>query len=434
MTHKQHTFDGRLVSCIPVPVCADCNTEFPLYRAGELTEAHDGALLCADCAENYNSCENCGAIDHGNTMTDVDGSHYCEDCLSDLFVSCERCGDYISVDDFRSSDNGECYCETCYDRLFTFCADCETELPIDDAHRSNDGDYYCDSCYCERFNHCDSCGEEIDVDSSCYTDDGVYCASCNPVENEDTDEGLPVESPCDIPPGTYTELRSLRKFGIELETSSCHGYPGVAGKHGFHDKHDGSITGREFVTPHPIDGDDGLNAIRVFCALARSLNWTVNNDCGYHLHINARDLTLQQRKMVALAYLRTEDIWARFVPDSRVENTYCKPLDYCADEVLAIETESDWESFCNVSRYRWFNVAAYPVHGSFEIRLHTGTLNASKVCNWVKAHLRFVDWARNASAEALEGLDFAGLCAIWDDSALAEFYASRAECFGKGVR
>jgi len=48
--------------------------------------------------------------------------------------------------------------------------------------------------------------------------------------------------------------------------------------------------------------------------------------------------------------------------------------------------------FGNWDRYHWLNLDSIDKHGTIEIRLHSSTLDANKVCNWVKAHLRFVDW------------------------------------------
>jgi hypothetical protein len=89
-------------------------------------------------------------------------------------------------------------------------------------------------------------------------------------------------------------------------------------------------------------------------------------------------------------------------------------------------------------RYQWLNLAAYKEHGTFEVRSHSGTLNASKASNWVVAHIRFIDavaamtvdevFARFAGNDAQS--NFAALAEIWADGDLTDYYAGRAAKFG----
>jgi hypothetical protein len=47
------------------------------------------------------------------------------------------------------------------------------------------------------------------------------------------------------------------------------------------------------------------------------------------------------------------------------------------------------------SRYHGCNLHALFAYGHIEMRYHHGTLNATKIINWINLHLLLVDWAIN---------------------------------------
>ena len=138
---------------------------------------------------------------------------------------------------------------------------------------------------------------------------------------------------------------------------------------------------------------------------------------------------------MCIAYLRTQALWQSFVPDSRRENHYCGPIQWGSTDVRSVDNISQFRDWVDdIDRYCWFNVHAYGKHRSLEIRLHTSTLEDAKVCNWVKAHTRFVDWVANGGdINRLVGTlqeQFAVLSEIWADESLSEFYCERAAKWG----
>jgi hypothetical protein len=237
----------------------------------------------------------------------------------------------------------------------------------------------------------------------------------------------------------FERIKSARRFGIELETHQCDGYESIRDKSVFGAKDDGSIDGKEFISP-PMSGDEGLEHVETFCRLARS--WEVDKCCGFHVHLDMTGETLDALKSIVTAYAATEDVWSLFVAGSRRENSYCARLDHDPSDLLHLCSLAEFGRFASgVSRYMWFNIAAYNGHRTFEIRLHGGTLDVRKITNWVKAHVRFADWASSRSREdirrAFRGTvqdRFAKLAEIWQDKELADFYAARAEKFGTVVR
>jgi hypothetical protein len=219
-----------------------------------------------------------------------------------------------------------------------------------------------------------------------------------------------------------------------LETSSCPDHETIKDDTCFGCKEDGSITGKEFISP-PLSSDKGLAAIRQFCRLANNAAWQVDKCCGFHLHIDVTGQTVESVKRVALAYLLTEQVWHSFVPDSRRDNQYCKSIAWDWERLTTVD--NGFYDLAELSdRYHWLNLCSLIRHHTIEIRLHSSTLDAEKVCNWAKAHTRFVDWALSVTAErvhrVLSGSRQEVFLAVAKiiGADLAEFYAERAEQFG----
>lgn len=83
--------------------CSHCNNYFP--------DSQDvGNNLCNRCYENhYFTCDNCGDINRlDDGGAEVEGSTYCESCLSNDATYCENCNEY-----FRNSHYDDSYYHEC---------------------------------------------------------------------------------------------------------------------------------------------------------------------------------------------------------------------------------------------------------------------------------------------------------------------------------
>jgi hypothetical protein len=229
-------------------------------------------------------------------------------------------------------------------------------------------------------------------------------------------------------------MTSLRKFGVELETEECSDYMDLEGSLAWGSKDDGSVNGKEFYSDI-LYGDDGLAAVGELCNFAKKHGWMVDRHCGYHAHFDMRNESVDSMKAIACAYLLTYEVWNKFVESERNSNFYCGKHSTSLDEIYGC---NNWHSFCyGIHRYAWINFHAYYSHKTFEVRLHHGTLNGKEVCNWVRAHAVFMDWASSAgwakvrntllSASDAERFDF--MCKIWADAGCADledYYKSKA--------
>ena len=287
---------------------------------------------------------------------------------------------------------------------------------LTDTTRTMRGYAYCESCYNTRTFVCPECGERFHI---CDREGGM-CYRCH----ERSSVWDANQKPFD---GKTEELRSARRFGIELETSACGEYRKLRGKTVYGAKYDGSISGMEFVSPI-LQGDAGLWATRGFCTRAKHMGFRVNGDCGYHLHIDVSENTDLQRRHIASAYAYTERFWRRLVNSYRANDcSWCGRLPWTGETMV---TTYNFSRFCDrQNRYMWFNIQSLERHGTFEIRLHEGTLASKVICNWVKAHLRFADFVQDMKFRQIadmfnvpERKMWRAVTNTWNDPALRQYY------------
>ena len=125
--------------------------------------------------------------------------------------------------------------------------------------------------------------------------------------------------------------------------------------------------------------------LRRLCRLLQKLNATANRTCGLHVHLDCRDLATETtvtysssgyayQGAPAIVRERGEKInnvlplMLKMVSKSRRNNSYCRPV--MSDQRSAI------------------NLGAFERHKTIEVRLHQGTVQYSKIANWVELLFR----------------------------------------------
>jgi hypothetical protein len=346
---------------------------------------------------------------------------YCVQCHT-----CKRWIDSLFYPVF-SDPQGNSHCETC-NHWFT-CADCgeltDKENTSDCACERD----LCNDCYCERFTRCAGCGEE------CYREDcrevagQDYCEDCARNAGNWEPTGWANHSGC------TARIGSARKFGVEIETASCNDHIDLHNDGAWGAKEDCSVSGKEFASDI-LDGDEGLEEIERLCQFARNNDWEVDDSCGLHIHLDARNESSDSLKAAACAYLATYDVWSQFVDSDRLDNHYCGASNMDCDTAASY---SDFNDFAYAShRYDWINFSAYRRHSTFEVRLHHGSLNAKEICNWVRGHTTFMDWAVKQPVSGIVGrfaklsttAKFRKMCAIWTAAGcadLCDYFESKGE-------
>lgn len=379
----------------------------------------------------YQACSRCGNHEETRNPHGTE-EHLCILCYRRRFGTCNCCGAEVNLaeDEFHE-DGSRFYCSVCYEMQTTPCGECAEPTSLFDLTTTEDDCTYCVSCYDDNFTQCEECETYV---RTCDIEDG-YCEGCGSRDRWD-DRGFFVENP------TTTELKSCRKFGIEIETSACPGHVGIRSDTVFGCKPDGSVDGMEFVSPI-LYGDEGLAEVRKICDHARRLNWEIDSSCGLHLHVDLTEESEENCFKLAYAYMHTYNFWTSFVSDARKRNYYCAKHTYTDADLISHGSFRDWCHFASHgSRYDWCNWYAWLMHKTVELRHHTATLNGNKICNWVKAHTRFIDKVL-ATPQAILTRELAGrdvysqsevIAEWWDDEELTGYYKERAMNFHKEFR
>lgn len=178
-----------------------------------------------------------------------------------------------------------------------------------------------------------------------------------------------------------------------------------------HSQGNRSLNGIELVSP-VLRGADGRAQVEKVCAALQAMGASINTTCGLHVHIGARSESLDFFKALARAYHTYQEVIDTTLPVSRRYNTYCRPLN--SMHLNAINAVTNLRQIEGVwgSRYLKLNLASYGRHGTVEFRHHSGTIEATKVLEWVRLCQGLCTAARRGTAltaATIEGLaEFAG--------------------------
>lgn len=342
---------------------------------------------------------------------------------------CHRCHTAISLHGGRNFEQ-LMYCSSCFDARFFHCAICGKAERRDYAYIGPNDSCICSACFNLYFVACFNCGTAIPNSEAQTIDDETYCSDCVPRVSEWPEGEFAVQTP------HFDIMASRRGYGVELETSTCDGFQELNGNTIWGCHKDPSIEGMEFISPI-LYGDEGFIEIKNFCAFAKKKGFRVNRLCGYHVHFDMRNETEESLKAIAYAYSLTYPMWCALVPGNRSNNAYCGGLDYSPDEIL----KEDWEYFVGKrDRFEYINWRAYLVHGSMEIRLYQGTLDATEICNWIKIHAMFIDSIKSLAFSDIATKfggniykQFEALTVIIGND-LADYWAKKAHSHGKNIR
>lgn len=106
---------------------------------------------------------------------------------------------------------------------------------------------------------------------------------------------------------------------------------------------------------------------------------TVNKSCGLHVHLDMR----HRDSNVAYANLfASQALLYAMCPKTRLGNNYCKPT----TAYTKMETASR-----SGDRYYGINASSFERHKTIEIRIHSGSVNAFKIINWIKLLIQIAD-------------------------------------------
>jgi len=321
-------------------------------------------------------------------MLVVDGNRLCVDCHSRQHIQCTSCAVMVPRTSVPEDRIYNFVCETCISQYIP-CHVCQTrfhprngyEIPLADG------------------TNVQVCG------GTCEGTIRRMCTDCGQFHH------LPFERCLTKYPELPTDYIECylpnRQFSVELETSKVLDNP-----IGWTSVTDGSVSGREYLSG-PILGKTGIALIESGCASLNQDGPVVDNKCGYHIHLNARDLSEEQvAKFLKLCFKYQDDV-VKIVPRSRSfdKNKYCARLPDRFGTSIPLEEmiyprrdgygDSDHRRYMVESkkykyydgRYFWANAHSYYYRGTIEIRLHSGTTLPDRILNWAELWLKLLEYA-----------------------------------------
>jgi len=146
----------------------------------------------------------------------------------------------------------------------------------------------------------------------------------------------------------------------------------------------------ELVSPILSGVEGALELKAVIDALNTVEGVTVNRSCGLHVHLDCRDMTIEQIKSTYERYSNYEEQIDLCMPRSRRgDPRWCAGLARTKDSVKRAATK---EGAANaVGRYFKVNLAQIANRGSIEFRQHSGTTEFKKIINWLSFLMQFTE-------------------------------------------
>ncbi len=319
-------------------------------------------------------CGYCGGIDEDTQYYPAVNGRLCPRCKDEHTLTCESCGEVI-WDDQGNEVRQHWYCNPCFRGYFTFCNSCEEPIDNQEIIRLPNGRHICPDCFSDEYTYCTSCDRILRNDDAIYMNDGndgPYCSNCQPIYSF-------------TPSATYDKNRFTRKVGFEIEFASRR-TPAINTLGKLH--HDGSLGNfAEFRRPHEFssfifNGDRLLEVIDLVADELHRCDPEVNNTCGFHVHLDVMEMNDVQKRNIREWWRIFEDTFMAMTAESRRRNQYCRRVKNAS--------EYNWRH----DRYSTLNIAAFEKYGTYEFRLHQGTLDKDKIRNWIMLLLSFVETFR----------------------------------------
>lgn len=190
------------------------------------------------------------------------------------------------------------------------------------------------------------------------------------------------------------------EVGIEIEVEGEH-IPKINNEI-WRTEEDGSlksIENCEYVLNNPVKRYEIDKVIKNLTDIWKDNNTVIHEShrAGIHVHINVRDLTLDEVIAFALSYYIVEDILIDFCGEDRVGNLFClRSSD--AEWVLihlkhCLETDKIKELKTDAIRYSSLNYKALLQYGSLEFRGMRSTRKLLYLKKWVKLLLALKDYS-----------------------------------------
>jgi hypothetical protein len=127
-----------------------------------------------------------------------------------------------------------------------------------------------------------------------------------------------------------------RSLGVELELAKWGNLAQVPAKHyRCHRDHDGSVSSGQELVVAPLSGDAFVKGMTELAKHLFANRCTVDQSCGFHVHVDGRDLGFFELRRLLYLYLGLEqDIYSLLLTRQRAAN-HERYFTRCADDILA---------------------------------------------------------------------------------------------------
>lgn len=175
---------------------------------------------------------------------------------------------------------------------------------------------------------------------------------------------------------------------------------------------DSSISGNlgfEIVSP-VLKGERGLTEAKIVCDVLTRLGAKVNKSCGFHVHIDAKNLSINDWKNLYKNYITLESEIDSIMPVSRRSNNnqFCRSLtnwngsrERTFNVIDSATTVQELARSISGTRYVKVNAHSFVRHGTVEFRQHSGTVEFEKVSNWVRICGALIDKSKKQMISTL---------------------------------
>lgn len=114
--------------------------------------------------------------------------------------------------------------------------------------------------------------------------------------------------------------------------------------------------------------------VKQVCAVLAKLDCVVNYSCGLHVHLDMRN---RDKEKCFANLVAAQPLLYSMVSKTRRTNTYCRPTE-----------GTNWRL---TDKYQGVNSLAYSRYKTIEVRIHSGTLNATKITNWIDLLVKIIE-------------------------------------------
>lgn len=333
-----------------------------LEEVTEESNRCDTCLCCMDCCECW-YCESCGNNRESNT-NQCSECEYCPDCCECIF--CASCNHIIN-DNRQLCECGSSYCTSC-------CEDC------------NNLHYF--ACSIEPTFHYSKKPAEFKVNPLSR----IVAAE---IEVENIKNGENYANLCKIVRkwgGAIVSDSSLSACGIEINTA-------------------------------PSNGDQFVTQIQDICKYVKAAGGKIEDNCGLHVHADARDFTYYDTRRLIILYAAVESTLYDLLPWKRANSRYCVPCGYTLrGPVRASKIPSEYKKSLaylfylsentkgkrnhkyNVNRYHAMNLHSWFFRKTVENRMFIGTIDPQKIVWWATLWGSILDFALKNSEKEINDI------------------------------